>query len=277
MTEADQPQELRESMQFVKLNYIQADEMQKQLEDLINGPLKSYLEGNTSVTADERTNQLIIVSHPVNLKMIMDVVEKVDVDAAPLTSSEVFQLRQAKAEEVVPIIEDIISGQEEGREEDAKVAREKQNDNADNQAPQPQVPNTVNARSSSVDSESNSALQFSNFVGLSADERTNSIVAYGTPSDLRTIKELIDKIDIPLPQVRIEAIITEVTLDEDQASGFSRFNLQYEDGLTQLTGSLGKIVSTTAPLLDANNDPISISNISRWEGKYSFRCNFRYR
>ena len=274
VTEADQPQELRETMQFVKLNYIQADEMQKQLEDLINGPLKSYLEGNTSVTADERTNQLIIVSHPVNLEMIMDVVEKVDVDAAPLTSSEVFQLRQAKAEEVVPIIEDIISGQEEGREEDAKVAREKQSENANNQAPQPQAPNTVNARSSSGGSESNSALQFSNFVGLSADERTNSIVAYGTPSDLRTIKELIDKIDIPLPQVRIEAIITEVTLDEDQASGFSRFNLQYADGLTQLTGSLGKIVSTTAPLLDANNDPISISNISRWEGKYSLDAIF---
>ncbi|MAS64471.1 MAG: hypothetical protein CL815_04505 [Coraliomargarita sp.] len=275
VTEADQPQELRETMEFVKLNYIQADEMQKQLEDLINGPLKSYLEGNTSVTADERTNQLIIVSHPVNLEMIMDVVEKVDVDAAPLTGSEVFQLRQAKAEEVVPIIEDIISGQEEGREEDAKVAREKQSENANNQAPQTQAPNTVNARSSLGGSESNSALQFSNFVGLSADERTNSIVAYGTQSDLRTIRELIDKIDIPLPQVRIEAIITEVTLDEDQASGFNRFNLEYAGGLTQLTGSLGSIASTTAAsLLDESGNLIDASdnilpNISKWEGKYS--------
>ncbi len=275
VTEADQPQELRETMQFVKLNYIQADEMQKQLEDLINGPLKSYLEGNTSVTADERTNQLIIVSHAVNLEMIMDVVEKVDVDAAPLTGSEVFQLRQAKAEEVVPIIEDIISGQEEGREEDAKVAREEQSDNANNQVPQIQAPNTVNARSSSGGSESNSALQFSNFVGLSADERTNSIVAYGTQSDLRTIRELIDKIDIPLPQVRIEAIITEVTLDEDQASGFNRFNLEYAGGLTQLTGSLGSIASTTAAsLLDESGNLIDASgdllpNISKWEGKYS--------
>jgi general secretion pathway protein D len=272
VTEADQPQELRETMEFVKLNYIQADEMQKQLEDLINGPLKSYLEGNTSVTADERTNQLIIVSHPVNLEMIMDVVEKVDVDAAPLTGSEVFQLRQAKAEEVVPIIEDIISGQEEGREEDAKVAREKQSQNANNQAPQTQASNTVSARSSLGGSESNSALQFSNFVGLSADERTNSIVAYGTQSDLRTIKELIDKIDIPLPQVRIEAIITEVTLDEDQASGFSQFNLEYAGGLTQLTGTLGSIASTTAgPLLDATGAPLAnpLANISRWEGKYS--------
>ena len=278
VTQTDQPEELRETMEFIKLNYIQADEMQNQLEDLINGPLKNYLEGNTSVTADERTNQLIVVSHPENIEMIMNVVKKVDVDAAPLTGSEVFQLRQAKAEEVVPIIEDIISGQEEGREEDAKVARDKQNENAQlnvqNPQPLPSSP-VANTRNLSNSSESNSALQFSNFVGLSADERTNSIVAYGTPSDLRTIKELIDKIDIPLPQVRIEAIITEVTLDEDQASGFNRFNLQYAGGLTQLTGSIGSIASTTAAsLLDESGNLLDESgnllpNISKWEGKYS--------
>ena len=91
--------------------------MQERIENLIEGPLKSYLEGNTSVSADERTNQLILVTHPGNLNIIMNVIASLDVDAAPLTGSEVFQLRQAKAEEVVPIIEDIISGQKEGREE----------------------------------------------------------------------------------------------------------------------------------------------------------------
>lgn len=243
IAEADQAQELRETMEFVKLNFIQANEMKKQLEGLIQGPLKSYLEGNTSITADERTNQLIVVTHPGNIAMIMDVVEQVDVDAAPLTGSEVFQLRQAKAEEVVPIIEDIISGQEEGREEDAKVAREKQSGGTATQPLQPQLPTVTQATGASGGGESNSALQFSNFVGLSADERTNSIVAYGTPSDLRTIKELIDKIDIPLPQVRIEAIITEVSLDEDQGSGLKSFNLKYTDGVTQLTGSLTELSS----------------------------------
>ena len=53
-------------------------------------------------------------------------------------------------------------------------------------------------------------------MGLSADERINAIVAYGTQQDLKTLETLIDKIDIPLPQVRIEAIITEVRLKEDQ-------------------------------------------------------------
>ena len=127
----------------------------------------------------------------------MNIIASLDVDAAPLTGSEVFQLRQAKAEEVVPIIEDIISGQEEGREEDAKVARENEANrgNANNNTggnPQNTMGANTNANNSTF-IEANSSLQFSNFVGLSADERTNSIVAYGTHQDLKTLKELIEK------------------------------------------------------------------------------------
>ena len=236
--EMDKPQEIREEIQFIKLDYIQAAEMQQRIENLISGPLKNYLEGTTSVTADERTNQLILITHPGNLEVIMNVIENVDVDAAPLTSSEVFPLRQAKAEEVVPIIEEIISGQKEGREEDAKTEiKENNNSNKSNQQPIPQPAAQVATQTTTTSSSSNSSLQFSNFVGLSADERTNSIVAYGTHSDLKTLKDLIEKIDIPLPQVLIEAVITEVTLKEDQASGLSSFGFTYDaltDPLAQL-------------------------------------------
>ena len=241
--EMDKPQEIREEIQFIQLDYIQAAEMQQRIENLISGPLKNYLEGTTSVTADERTNQLILITHPGNLEVIMNVIENVDVDAAPLTSSEVFPLRQAKAEDVVAIIDEIISGQKEGREEDAKVAKD---DNAAEQTtetttlPPLAATATVNTTSNSA---SNSSLQFSTFVGLSADIRTNAIVAYGTQSDLKTLADLIDKIDITLPQVRIEVIITEVALSENQGSGLSAFDLTFDDGpgtslLGDTTGAL---------------------------------------
>lgn len=237
LKQADSPQTVRESVKFVKLDYIQATEAQNQLESLITGPLNSYLEGNTSITADERTNQLILITHPGNIGLIMDIIGNIDVDAAPLTSSEVFQLRQAKAEEVVPIIENIIQGQREGREDDAEVTR----DNTATEATTPgqPLPVTTSTPAASGGSEANASLQFSNFVGLSADERTNSIVAYGTQQDLKTLKDLIEKIDIPLPQVRIEAIITEVSLEENQASGLSSFNAIFLDdnGATTGTGS----------------------------------------
>jgi general secretion pathway protein D len=246
LKDVDRAQAVREEIKFIKLDFVQATEMQERIENLIQGPLKSYLEGNTSVTADERTNQIILITPPGNLAIIMDVIQSVDVDAAPLTASEVFQLRQAKAEEVVPIIEDIISGQKEGREEDAQVARENERaNNANNRGNNNAPAVAVNAPASSASIiEANSSLQFSNFVGLAADERTNAIVAYGTQQDLKTLKELIEKIDIPLPQVRIEVIITEVALTEDQASGLSEFDAVFNDGtagefIGDATGTLG--------------------------------------
>ncbi|MGJ8650092.1 MAG: secretin N-terminal domain-containing protein [Opitutaceae bacterium] len=270
LNEADRPQAVRETIQFIKLDYVQAPEMQERLENLIQGPLKSYLDGNTSVTADERTNQLILITHPGNIEPIMNVIASIDVDAAPLTGSEVFQLRQAKAIEVVPIIENIISGQKEGREEDAKVTRENESNNNqnnnnrnnnnngnNNNNAQPNVPTqAVASNTSSASSESNSSLQFSSFVGLSADERTNSIVAYGTNQDLKTLKELIEKIDIPLPQVLIEAIITQVTLSEKQTSGLSSLGFTY-NGITK---SFESIVAGTAGGLSFSQGAISIDN-----------------
>ncbi len=257
LKDADRAQVVREEIKFIKLDFVQAAEMQERIENLIQGPLKTYLEGNTSVTADERTNQLILITHAGNLEIIMDVIQSVDVDAAPLTASEVFQLRQAKAEDVVPIIEDIISGQKEGREEDAQVARENErannaNNNANKNAP-------VNAPTpSSGFMEANSSLQFSNFVGLAADERTNAIVAYGTQQDLKTLKELIEKIDIPLPQVLIEAIITQVTLNEKQTSGLESFDFVYEGA----TRTFSSIATGTAGGISFSGGTISMDNPS---------------
>jgi len=259
LAEADQPESVRESVKFIKLDFIQASEAQNQIERLIQGPLKSYLEGNTSVSSDERTNQLILVTHSGNVDMVMDVIRNIDVDAAPLTGSEVFQLRQAKAEEVVPIIKEIIDGQKQGREKDAEVARDNErrnNRNNNNSGNMPTPPAAANAAPAATvaatasGSETNASLQFSNFVGLSADELTNAIVAYGTQQDLKTLKELIEKIDIPLPQVRIEAIITEVSLGESQASGLSSFSALFTDGGVNSSGDalLPFPKDTTGPL-----------------------------
>ena len=225
LKENDQPQAIRESVEFIKLEFVQAKDMESQLRSLIDGSLKSYLQGNTNITVDERTNQLILVTHPANLALIQSVIDNIDIDAAPLTASEVFPLKQAKAEDVVKIIDEIITGQRKSREDDARTANAKPNQpsSAPSPTPNPTSPTTPNANATS-----NASLQFSEFVGLSADERINAIVAYGTQQDLKTLETLIEKIDIPLPQVRIEAIITEVRLSEDQATGLSNFIINYD-------------------------------------------------
>ncbi len=249
LQENDQPQVIREHVEFIKLKFVQAKDMESQLRSLIDGSLKSYLQGNSSITVDERTNQLILVTHPGNLALIQSVIDNIDIDAAPLTASEVFPLKQAKAEEVVKIIDEIITGQRKGREDDAKTAK--------NDQPKTNTPENpkVSDASEQTNLSSNASLQFSEFVGLSADERTNSIVAYGTQQDLKTLETLIEKIDIPLPQVRIEAIITEVGLSESQSSGLSTFEVLFQDNNSgTLVGD--NTLSLTNKILSTGANPI---------------------
>ena len=258
LKENDQPQTIRESVEFIKLEFVQAKDMEGQLRSLIDGSLKSYLQGNTNITVDERTNQLILVTHPANLALIQSVIENIDIDAAPLTASEVFPLKQAKAEDVVKIIDEIITGQRKSREDDAKTANTK--------APQPNPnapPNPISAAATSpnASANSNASLQFSEYVGLSADERINAIVAYGTQQDLKTLETLIEKIDIPLPQVRIEAIIAEVRLTENQNTGLKKFvtvfnsdqTLADSSGVIELTNdNLTNQLKTTTDIISGN-------------------------
>ena len=54
-----------------------------------------------------------------------------------------------------------------------------------------------------------------------ADERTNSLLIYASRDDMKTIKEIIAKLDVVLAQVLIEAVIIEVTLNDSKSLGFS--------------------------------------------------------
>lgn len=265
LKDADKPQEIREMIEFIKLEFIQAKDMESQLNALIEGSLTSYLKGNTKVTADERTNQLIIVTHPGNIAMLESIISNMDIDAAPLTASEVFQLKQAKAEEVVKIIDEIITGQRKSREDDAKTANLKTNTKNNNNN-NPLNPRAQNAQANKAQSTgTNASLQFSEYVGLSADERTNAIVAYGTTQDLKTLKTLIDKIDIPLPQVRIEAIITEVRLGENQGTGLKNFSALFDVSAQPNIGTVLNLTNTgIGTTLKSNGEPkpLIIGNFS---------------
>src|SRR5207249_1966020 len=54
-----------------------------------------------------------------------------------------------------------------------------------------------------------------------ADERTNSLLIFANKQDLITISNIIEKLDVVLPQVLIEAIIMEVSLGDELNYGLS--------------------------------------------------------
>lgn len=250
---ADRPQAIREEVLFYPLRNMQARDLQARLQNLLlnqNSAMSKYFANNTTIESDERTNQLIVLTHSSNVKMLNTIIESFDIAVEPQTTSEVFYIKHAQATEIEALLEEVVTGQQQARE-DAPTA-----ENAATQQPgQPPGPspsgstppsgsNNLPARPGatpgaaaprpSVDGVDVENLQFSEFITLVADERSNAIVVYGTKSDIKQIGELIDKIDVVLAQVLIEVLIAEVTLDEDEVSGLASLNLS-RDG-TSLGG-----------------------------------------
>jgi general secretion pathway protein D len=54
-----------------------------------------------------------------------------------------------------------------------------------------------------------------------ADERTNSLLVFASKQDMEVIKDIVSKLDVVLAQVLIEAVIMEVTLDDSVNVGVS--------------------------------------------------------
>ena len=67
-----------------------------------------------------------------------------------------------------------------------------------------------------------------------SDERTNSLLIYASKEDMKTIKEIVAKLDMVLPQVLIEAAVISVTLSSSRDLGFSY--LQHPQSSGQWTG-----------------------------------------
>ena len=67
-----------------------------------------------------------------------------------------------------------------------------------------------------------------------SDERTNSLLIYASKDDMKTIKEIVGKLDVVLAQVLIEAVILEVTLVDNFDVGFNY--LQHPKSVGGMTG-----------------------------------------
>ncbi len=220
----DVPAPMDTAIYFFTMKHVTASEIVTRLQTMQQGSLRRYFENNTTFDADDRTNQIIVVTHHSNKKIITDLIEKLDIDVAPLTLTDVFRLKHADAEEVVSLVEQVITGQQQARESQAGTPKTTRRQQQTTQQQQQQQARTKIA-ATLAGSEEN--LQFSEYMRIVADPRANAIVAYGTHGDLKALKELVEKIDVLLAQVRIEVVIAEVTLSKDLVRGIDAFGFSY--------------------------------------------------
>jgi len=240
LNQIDVEPNIKEDMGIIQLKNTNAEEIKRRLANIQSNILRRYFD-KTTIEADERTNQLIVITQKGNFEHIKKFVETFDIAADPLTSSEVFYIKHGEAKTVVKALNDIVRGQQQAARNLQTKTPKTRDTNIRNVATrtlngqEDEEELIANASFDSEDildategSESTPNLQFSSYITIVADDRSNAIVVYGTKQDIKQMEALINKLDIVLLQVKIDVIITEVQLTDKDVSGLSTFNIGYD-------------------------------------------------
>ena len=199
-----------------------ARELEGKLKAMIEGSLKAFLGGTTQVDSDERTGKLIVVTRKENIPTIEFVLQTLDAPVKMKTSSKLYKLQHAEALDITKILDEVINNQKQIKQKLQKNSTP--NIAKANNAPKPPTPGGAKTSSNSTPSASSpdsgdSSHEFSDFISISADERSNAILVYGTKGDIEEIGKMISSLDEPLPLARIDTIFVMVDLSEQNQRG----------------------------------------------------------
>lgn len=196
---------------------------------LVNEAHRGMIRGKVQIMADERSNQLIIVTRPANMQFFDRIITVLDIETAPEIAVEVIRLKYASAESkdgdtgIAELLNELIDASSSSKKDDSTV---KQGTAAGTDAnlttPTPREPSrAARAAESNLSSTAKSKLGelSKDNIKILPDPRINAIMVMASPGDLAAIKEIVESMDIPVAQVLIETVIIEVALDESFETG----------------------------------------------------------
>ncbi len=189
---------------------------------LVSDADRGMIRGKVQIMADERSNQLIIVTRPSNMEFFERIIKVLDVETAPEIAVEVIRLKYAQAE-----TEDSDKGVADLLNELIDTSSSRNNDNNNNnnrnnyrggnrnltrQAQQVQnsLPSETKSRMGELKKEN---------IKILADSRINAVMVMASPSDMAAIKEIIAAMDVPVAQVLIETVVLNVSLGDELSTG----------------------------------------------------------
>jgi general secretion pathway protein D len=245
-----------------------ARELESKLKGMIEGSLKPFLGGTTKVDSDERTGKLIIVTREENIETLKFVIETLDAPVKMKTTSRLFKLQHAESKEIQGILDEVIKNQQRIKQQlqGKNVAARAQTDQKSPtgvKVPGGQKPAAGNGDVSNANdgAGSDGAHEFSDFVTISSDERSNAILVYGTKADIDEIGRMIESLDQPLPLARIDTIFVMVDLTNQNQRGIDALlsNVEWSEFARASGGDnlFGEPNEDGSPRYDSNGNLIS--------------------
>ena len=241
-----------------------ARELENKLKGMIEGSLKPFLGGTTNIDSDERTGKLIIVTRKENIETLKFMIETLDAPVKMKTTSKLFKLQHAESKEIRSILDEVIKNQQRIKQQlqgknVAARAQATQNKPSGVKIPGQQPSSAkVGSSNSGNDAGSDGAHEFSDFVTISSDERSNAILVYGTKADIDEIGRMIESLDQPLPLARIDTIFVMVDLTNQNQRGIDALlgNVEWSKYARSSAGDnlFGEVASDTGTVTDPGPD-----------------------
>lgn len=235
------------------------------LETLVGDAERGVIRGKVQIIADDRTNKLIIITNPENIKFFENIINVLDVETAPDVTVEVMRLEHADAEEVAKMINDLIGNAT--RKDDAPTVAGGAAAGGETRA-QPLAEaaearrRAAASRTGTQQSEGSGTTKVGELnkdnIKVLADKRINGIIIMASQSDIAQIKSIISSMDIMLSQVLIETVVLEVSLGDSLKAGIdwvrtiNKNNFAYDKDLNQFY--LPEVPTTTGLLMGGAGD-----------------------
>jgi general secretion pathway protein D len=222
----------------------------------VSGGAPFRLSTGTTFLADERTNRVLLMGSADQHTFFDGLIETLDQKSNPNTKTDVIFLRHADAQQVATLVTSLVTGQTTAAARAGNTIRTTTLNRGPTPAP---------AAAAAPGAPQMGADEFSSNLTVLPDVRSNSVVVSGTNDDLRLLHELVDKVDIVLPQVRIEVVIVEVKLSDNETNGFNTLGLTVSNGKLIGIGGTGAgfgvngAPATTNATLAPNNTQVLAS------------------
>ena len=154
-------------------------------------------ESKVRIMTDERTNSLLVLASRTALADIRDLVRKLDVPLVGGGRIHVYYLNHADSEELASTLSTMLSGQ----------------------APSSPSPGRTGAAGGQAQNLRSQVTALAEGITLSPDPATNSLVIQASKEAYEVLVTVIEQLDIPRPQVLVEALIIEVDITDNLELG----------------------------------------------------------
>lgn len=195
--------------------------------------LKTIRE-NVQITFNRRTNSIIAVAPPSSLRLIEQLVRKLDSIQKRSVMVKVFMLRHADAVKMIEMLEKMFA-QDEGSEAQAEFQRDREIQVEGGGTSTSGVP-----QAASQEGPSRRGTFGRPKTTFTADERTNSLIAAGWPEDIDVVADIIDQLDSRPIQDRDYFVYTLVNQTADSMQEALDAYFQAE---VQRLDALGDVIS----------------------------------